>query len=79
MIPPTIKYQIDEYVKDKIPPGGFLNAVLSNNLMEAFVRADENNAFHMKDIMMYLYNNVPFTCWGSPESITEWLYPKEEQ
>jgi len=77
MIPPTTKYQIDEYVKNRVPPGGFLNAVLSNNLMEAFARADENNAFNMKNIMMYLYNNIPSACWGSPENVEEWLNPQE--
>lgn len=73
MIPQHTKYQIDEYVKDRMPPGGFLNAVLSNNLMEAFVRADDNNAFHMKAILTYLYNDTPAACWGSPEKVNEWL------
>jgi hypothetical protein len=77
MIPPSTKYQIDEYIKDRMPPGGFLNAVLSNNLMEAFVRADDNNAFHMKAILTYLYNDCPSACWGSPEKVEEWLNPKE--
>ena len=75
MIPPITKDQIDEYVKNRIPPGGFLNAVLSNNLMESFYRADDINRHHMFDIVKYLYNDVPSDCWGSDDKVEAWLYP----
>ena len=73
MIPQSTKYQIDEYVKHYIPTGGFVRAVLENNLMEAFYRADDMNASHMKDIVVYVYNKIPSTCWGSPEIVKLWL------
>ena len=74
MINPYTKDSIDRYVNDKIPPGGFLCAVLSNDLFEAFARADSINRATMFDIVDYIYNNTPNICWGSPEIVKEWLY-----
>ena len=78
MMPQHTKYQIDEYVNNYMPPGDFVRAVLSNDLMEAFMRADDINMHCMKDIMKYVYNNIPSVCHGSPERVEEWLNPKEE-
>ena len=50
-IPPLIKAGIDHYVRQRIPPGGFLRAVLENNLSEAFARADATSTANMKDIL----------------------------
>jgi hypothetical protein len=74
MIPQDTKECIDEYVKEKYPPGGFLTAVLENNLMEAFRRADQHNIEAMKDIVSYVYNSVPISAHGSPEIVKKWLY-----
>jgi len=70
------KNSLDRYVKDKIPTGGFLRAVLENNLKEAFGRADEEATVQMKEIVMYCYNELPYTCWGSPEKVASWLSGK---
>lgn len=72
-IPERTKVQIDEYVQTGCPVGGFLEAVLSNNLMEAFARADEENCASMFGIVHYLYNKVPLDCWGSPENYKAWI------
>jgi len=76
MIPEHTKYDIDRYVNDKIPPGGFLEAVFSNNLCQAFGRADRENLNNLFDIVNYIYNHTPMDCWGSPEKVKEWLYPE---
>ena len=62
----------------RIPTGGFLQAVLENNLMEAFGRADEENTESMRDICSFVINEMPRACHGSPEKVREWLKPKEE-
>jgi hypothetical protein len=77
MIPHHTKYQIDEYVNDKMPPGDFLYAVLTNNLAEAVFKADDTNLFCLKDIVLYVYNHIPSVCWGTPEKVEEWLNPQE--
>ncbi len=64
---------LDRYVNQRIPTGGFLEAVLSNNLREALGRADDENAAALRDIVAYIYNELPGACWGSPERVDAWL------
>ena len=73
MIPQDTKNHIDEYVQCKIPVGSFLFAVLSNNLFEAVANADEHNLSALIDIVKYVYNEIPFNCWGSPKIVEKWL------
>jgi hypothetical protein len=73
MIPERTKYSIDLYVQEGIMPGGFLQAVLSNDLFEAFGRADEENTKAMKEIISYIYNKTPMSCWGNKHKIKAWI------
>ena len=77
MIPQYTKHQIDDYVKNHMPPGDFVKSVLSNNLIEAMMRADDINLHSLRDITLYVYNDIPSTCWGTPEKVEEWLNPQE--
>jgi len=61
------------YINDHIDPGGFLCAVLSNDLCESFGRADQQNREDMFEIVSWLYTNAPIDCWGSPERVATWL------
>lgn len=64
---------LKRYVEARIPTGGFLRAVLENNLSEAFGRADEYNLTTLFHICAYIYNELPASCWGSPEKVETWL------
>ncbi len=67
------------YVAERRPPGGFLRAVLENDLKEAFGRSDLESALGMRYICMWLYNCVPGACYGSPAKVSAWLtQPKGE-
>lgn len=66
------------YIENRIPPGGFLTAVLSNNLKEACGRADSTNKYLLFEIVQWLYNEVPSVCWGSADNVQSWLNPTEE-
>ena len=68
-----IKASLDRYVKDKIPTGGFLEAVLSNDLVGAVGRADSINIQRIPEIVKYIYNNLPSNCWGDSETVSKWL------
>lgn len=72
MVEQRIKDSLDRYVNDGIPTGGFLQAVLENNLFEAFGRADADNQRNIKDIVSYIYNEIPAGCWGSKERVENW-------
>lgn len=68
---------INLYVDDGIPTGSFLEAVLSNDLMEAFGRADMDNRLTIFHITSYIYNELPSRscgCWGSPEAYNSWIW-----
>lgn len=66
------------YVAERRPTGDFLRAVLENDLMEAFGRADVDSALGMRHIATFLYNYVPKKCYGSPERVVAWLKQSEE-
>lgn len=61
------------YVNDKVPTGGFLRAVLENDLMDSFSRADSHNTLFMKEIVQYVYNYVPMAAKGSRDAVDAWL------
>ena len=61
------------YADEKTPTGGFLRAVLENNLMESFGRSDTGNRESMFEICEYIYNEMQLACHGSPEKVKKWL------
>jgi len=69
---------IDRYVKERVPTGGFLEAVLCNDLREAYNRADDQNFIALPWIVFYLYNEVPGDCWGSLRAVKNWLAGPDE-
>ena len=50
-----------------------MRVVLENDLTEAIGRADEENILILKDIVGYIFNELPMTCWGSKEKVKAWL------
>jgi hypothetical protein len=72
-IPQHTRYQLDEYVTNRIPPGGFVWAVLSNNLEVACRKADDANRAAFFEIVAYVFNELPISCRGSNEAVLDWL------
>lgn len=64
------------YAEKRCPTGGFLQAVLENDLSEACAHADEDNARNLFQIVAYVYNEMPSVCWGSPQKVAAWLKRK---
>ena len=60
------------YIDKRMVVGGFLEAVLSNNLTAAVAHADARNARALPNIACYLHNEAPIECWGSSEKYKEW-------
>lgn len=60
------------YVEDGIEPGGFLTALLANDFMGAFGRADTENVAALKNWARWIYNEAPNGCHGSYECVTDW-------
>jgi hypothetical protein len=69
---------VERYFVIRIPPGGFLTALLSNDLMESFARADDENADNMRQWAMFLYNYAPQGSFRSPDAVRRWLNPESD-
>lgn len=63
---------LDRFFNQGIMPGGFLRAVLSNDLLETFGRVDPQNVTVIPRLLLLLYNHVPSPAWGSPAKVRAW-------
>jgi len=76
-IPERMRGAITRYIEDRRIPGGFLQAVICNNLSEAVGRADDENIRNLPAYVNFFYNHAPSQCWGSPEKMIKWLGNKK--
>lgn len=65
------------FIEQHIEPGGFLTAVLTNDLKEACSRADEVSKHSLWSIVHFLWNEAPSASWGSVEKVESWLQMRE--
>lgn len=72
-IPKNGKSALALYIIEHIPPGSFLEAVLSNDLASAIGHADHININLLEAYVGYLYNNAPSLCWGSKKKFENWI------
>ena len=72
-LPEHMQSGAQDYVERRYPPGGFLAAVLENDLVGAFGKADKDNAAAMAEWARWLWNEAPSQCWGSPAKVKAWL------
>ena len=75
-IPLFARESLDNYINRRVPTGGFLEAILSNDLADSFARADKINAPLIGTYIKWIYNNAPHNCWGSREIVAKWLKGK---
>ena len=61
------------YIERGIGGGGFFTALVSNDLMNAFRKADDENTAAMRNWVGFLYNEAPAACYGSPERVRDWI------
>ena len=71
-LPEHLQDSMERYIEDGIRSGGFLTAVLSNDLKGAVNVADSGNIKLLPDIVTWLYNEAPQGCWGSTENVQDW-------
>ena len=72
-LPGHMQGAMRRYIEQGIAPGSFGLAVLSNDLVMAFGRADHINTLHMQEWASWLYNECPPAAWGSLEKVDAWL------
>lgn len=69
---------LERYVKDRIPTGGFLRAVLENNLIAAVSYADVDNIVILDKIVRFVHVVVPVVAQGSEDKVNRWIIGVEE-
>ena len=72
-IPPATLQDIYMYVEKGRISSDFLTAVISNDLKGTFNKADIYNETVIKNILRFLWNQVPADCWGSVEKMQTWI------
>lgn len=72
-VPHHLRDSLLRYVNDHRRPGGFLTAVLENDLAAAMARGDEDSRAGLYAIVCWVYNETPIACWGSPAEVKAWL------
>lgn len=61
------------YIEHGLLPGGFLTAMLENDLVGAAKLADEYNVLILGDIILWIVENLPLESHGSPEAVSKWI------
>lgn len=78
MVKESTRNSLERYQNEHVPTGGFLRAVLANDLMQAMGRADIENRRDIFEIVGYIYNDMPGSCHGSYAIVGKWLVRNEE-
>lgn len=71
-VPSSVQTALTRYVEQGIMPGGFLAAVLSNDLVGTFAQADSSNVSRIEDIVSFVYNRMPSSSWGSLQQVRDY-------
>lgn len=79
LCPPAIAEAIGAYVLAGKPVGGFVRAILENDLYGAVLRADEHNVWMIQHIAAYVVNNVPTAACGSAHNVDAWIERKRRE
>ena len=71
-IPPLVLAALVRWGKQETLVGDFLTAFLSNDLMKAIVRADENSLAAFRHIMLFVHHELPSQCHGNLKKVEAW-------
>ena len=71
-IPLYVREALHKHAHQHQHTGGFVTAVLENNLMEAVGQADAKSFAALPSICSYVYNEIPGGCHGSPAKVKAW-------
>ena len=78
-IPDYMTEGLTLYIEHGILSGGFLTAVLENDLMKALGLADDTNLEALPAYGAYLYNEAPASCYGSKQKVSNWVILKQTE
>ncbi len=67
------------FAVDGIRPGGFLTAVLENNLLESMKYADVENFAALREVVTFCHQELPAPCWGSRKKVNAWIDARQAE
>ncbi len=73
ILPEHMREGIKLYIEHGVEPGDFAYAVLCNDLVGAYGRADSVNTARMRDWANFLYNEMPRGSWGSKRIVEDYM------
>ena len=76
LLPGYMVQPMIDYFEQGLHPGGFLSAVLANDLVGAVNHADDTNKDYISKYVLWLYWHAPGRAsgaWGSYEAIDTWV------
>ena len=76
-IPKRTLRSLELYRDERVPTGGFLRAVLANDLSGAITRADADNLPALQTIVFWINWEIPASSWGSYGAVDDWLAEEE--
>lgn len=72
-IPQHMWESVRNYIEHGFAPGGFLYAVLTNNLADSFNKGDMLNAQSLGNYVRFMWWEIDSDAWGSPEKVDAWI------
>jgi hypothetical protein len=72
-VPMGCRGGLTRYLLYGVSTGGFLHAVIDNDLKEAVGRADDVNILAIPNIVRFLYNAAPSQAWGRKGAHDAWV------
>lgn len=71
-LPSHLRPGLERWIREATPVGGFLSALLCNDLSRAVALADHQSLYALPVLVSWLTNRAPSPCWGSPAAVAEW-------
>jgi ribosomal protein L40E len=71
-VPEHLRAGLVRYFADGILPGGFLQAVLCNDLREAIARAAPGAVSALEPLVTFLEHHAPAIAWSSRDRVLAW-------
>ena len=72
-VPEHTQHALENYIIHGLQPGGFVTAVLCNNLIKAASSCDHLNQQYLSDIAKWVFHAAPIGCWGDERTIARWV------
>jgi hypothetical protein len=72
-VPEHLHKGLIAYLTARRPMGGFLTAVVQNDLASAMFQADEESLAGLRNVLRFLTNRVPAHAYGSRAAVVAWL------